>query len=290
MDWIERMNRTLQYIESHLDDEIDYGEIARLASCSFYHFQKVFSYMANVTLGEYIRRRRLTLAAFDLQGSGQKVIEIALKYGYESPTSFTRAFRQFHQMAPSEAKAPGKLFTSYPPISFQITVRGVTAMNYRIVHKEAFRVVGAKISTTMKEEQCFQEIPRFWSESKENGLLPKLCDRMEQELKGILGISVSRETAAQLMEFDYYIAAATNQEAFPGTETFIVPASTWAIFECVGAMPDSIQQLQQRIMMEWLPASGYDFNHAPDIEVYTEGDTTNENYKSYVWLPVKKKE
>lgn len=120
MDWFERMNGAMSYIEDHLASEIDYEEAARIACCSSYHFQRMFSFITDVTLSEYIRRRRLTLAAFELQKGSGRVIDVALKYGYDSPNSFTRAFQSLHGVTPSLARDEGVQLKAYPRMSFQL--------------------------------------------------------------------------------------------------------------------------------------------------------------------------
>lgn len=288
MDWMERMNEALAYLEEHLEGEIDFREVARIARCSPYHFQRVFSYMAGTTLAEYIRRRRLTLAAFALQQGGQKVIDVALRYGYESPTAFTRAFTALHGMTPSEAQRGGHSFTAYPPISFQISIKGVTAMNYRIEEKDAFRVVGAKLTTTMLGKEGFKKIPAFWQETFQSGKAKQIAALINQEPYGMLGLSAgdwhSEET------FDYYIAAATDKPVPEGLVEYTIPAGTWAIFEAKGPNPATIQGLQQRVVTEWLPTSGYEYGDGPDIEIYIEDDQQSADCLSYVWLPIKKKQ
>lgn len=142
MEWIERLNQTINYIEEHLAEEISYDELAQIACCSTYHFQRMFTYMAGVSLSEYIRRRRMSLAAQDLHDGDDKIIDIGLKYGYTSPTAFNRAFQSIHGVAPSTIKKEGTMMKVYPPISFKITVRGVEEMNYRIEEKAEFRIIG----------------------------------------------------------------------------------------------------------------------------------------------------
>jgi AraC family transcriptional regulator len=142
MDLLEKMNGALNFIEENLDHEIDFKEVARLALCSEYHFKRMFSFLAGVTLSEYIRRRRLTLAAFELNNNHTRVIDVAIKYGYNSPDSFTRAFQSLHGVTPSEARNNGQSLKAYPRMSFQLSIKGGIEMNYRIEEKEAFRIVG----------------------------------------------------------------------------------------------------------------------------------------------------
>jgi AraC family transcriptional regulator len=161
MEWIERLNKAVNYIENNLCDEINYNKAAKIACCSTYHFQRMFSYIAGVPLSLYIRRRRMTLAALDLQEENAKVIDIALKYGYESPTSFNRAFQSIHGISPSLAKVNGVSLKAYHQISFQISIKGDQQMNYRIEQKEAFRIIGVKEHFNMNIEECFEEAPLF---------------------------------------------------------------------------------------------------------------------------------
>ncbi len=289
MDWLKRMNDALEYIESSLDAEIDYAIIAAKACCSVYHFQRMFSYMAEAPLSEYIRNRRLSRAAFDLQNTDGKVIDIALKYGYESPTAFTRAFQNLHGITPNAARERGVTLKAFPPISFQISIKGASIMNYRIEEKGAFRIVGAKLSTTMENGACYKEIPAFWGESAMNGTIAKLGPMIDSEPYGMLGVSCCDEPLTATSKFDYFIAAPTGKAVPEGMEEYTVPAATWAVFECVGPMPASIQALQKRIVTEWFPSSGYEYGGAPDIEVYLDEDSSKPDVRSEVWVPVVQK-
>lgn len=285
MDWVERLNSSINYIEEHLTDKIDMDEVSRIACCSAFHFQRMFSYISEVPLSEYIRRRKMTRAAFDLQNGNEKVIDIALKYGYDSPTAFNRAFQSIHGFAPSVAKQAGVVLKAFPPISFKITIKGDAEMNYRIEKKEAFKIVGVKEHYIINIEENFAGIPQFWQKTAQSGVIPEICALSDREPYGVLGIS----TCMNGKDFDYYIAVATNRETPEKMAEYIVPECTWAIFECIGALPSAIQSLQKRIVSEWLPASGFEYADAPDIEVYFEGDQRADDYRCEVWLPVVKK-
>ena len=150
MEWIERLNQAIRYIEDHLTEEPDYEQLGRIACCSAYHFQRMFAYMAGTPLSEYIRKRKMSLAAVDLQGGEEKIIDVAAKYGYSSPTAFNRAFQSVHGIAPSAVKNEGVSVKSFPPLTFKITVKGVGEMNYRIETREAFRIIG--ISQPLEKE------------------------------------------------------------------------------------------------------------------------------------------
>lgn len=290
MDWLKQMNDALAYLEENLDGEINYSLAAQKACCSVYHFQRMFSYMAEVPLSEYIRRRRLSRAAFDLQNTDEKVIDIGLKYGYDSPTAFTRAFQNLHKVAPNAARQKGVTLKAYPPIAFQVSIKGAVIMNYRLEEREAFRVVGVKLSTTMEDGACYAEIPKFWENAGRSGELARLVPMIEKEPCGVLGISACCEPVTDTSKFDYYIAVATGKEVPSASmEAFTVPAATWAVFECIGPMPGTIQDMQKRITTEWLPSSGYQYGSAPDIEVYYDEDGSKPDARSEVWIPVVKK-
>ena len=285
MEWIKRLNASIDYIERHLEGRVDYQQAAQIACCSVFHYQRMFSYIADIPLGEYIRRRRMTLAAFALQQErGEKVIDIALRYGYDSPTAFARAFKAVHGVSPSRAREKGVRLSAYPRIAFHVTIKGEVQMEYRIVEKEAFRIVGVKRHYDLAvAQEADTGIPAFWSEA--GGVIPKLCELMDRSPEGILGVCTCMDGS----DFDYYIAAATTKEAPEGMAQYEIPACTWAVFPCVGPMPGAIQRLQKRIASEWLPTSGYTYADAPDIECYTDGDMSAPDYRCEVWLPVVKK-
>ena len=285
MDWLERLNESINYIEGILSGDINFDRAAQIACCSVFHFQRMFSYIAGIPLGEYIRRRKMTEAAFDLQHSDIKVIDAALKYGYESPTSFNRAFQSVHGVSPANARSEGVSLKAYPRISFKISIRGDVEMNYRIETRDAIRIVGPKRHYKMDVEGNFAEVPLFWQETAQAGIVPRLCELMNREPSGILGVCGNMDSK----EFDYYIAVASDKPVPEDMSEYVVPACTWAIFESVGAMPKAIQELQTRIVSEWLPVSGYEYADAPDIEVYFEGDQSSPDYRCEAWLPVTKK-
>lgn len=161
VEWLNRLNSAINYIEEHLTEELDLNEVSKIACCSTFHFQRMFSYIADVPLSEYIRRRKMTRAAFDLQSGNEKVIDVALKYGYNSPTAFNRAFQGVHNITPSEAKHNGVRLKAFPPISFKITIKGEVEMNYRVDKKEAFKIVDAKKHFEMSLEESFENVPLF---------------------------------------------------------------------------------------------------------------------------------
>ena len=281
MEWIERLNKAISYIEEHLTEEISYDELAHIACCSTYHFQRMFAYMAGIPLSEYIRRRRMSLAAIDLQYGEEKIIDIGMKYGYSSPTAFNRAFQSVHGTAPSIAKKGGIPMKSYPPISFKISVKGVEELNYRIEEKSAFRIVGVAHPLDKEIENNFMAVPQMWQKAAINGTFEKIIPLMNDHPMGVLGVSACNDKE----EWRYFIAVSSSADTNNSLEEYIVPACTWAIFTGTGT-GISIQELEQRIITEWLPTSGFEFDNAPDIEVYLNPDPNNMQYE--VWLPIRK--
>lgn len=280
MEWIEGLNKAISYIEEHLTEEISYDELARIACCSAYHFQRMFAYMAGVPLSEYIRRRRMSLAAADLQSGEEKIIDIGMKYGYTSPTAFNRAFQSVHGMAPSMAKKGGAPMKAYPPISFKITVKGVEELNYRIEEKAAFRIVGISHPLDKEIEKNFKTVPQMWQNAAMNGTIEKLALLMNDQPMGVLGVSVCNDKE----DWRYFIAVSSSVDADNTLDEYIVPACTWAVFSGTGTGM-SIQELEQRIVTEWLPTSGFEYDNAPDIEVYLNPDPNDMQYE--VWVPIK---
>ena len=282
MAWVERLNQSINYMEEHLTSEIDYERLGQIACCSAYHYQRMFAYMAGVTLAEYIRRRKMSLAAVDLQGKNEKIMDVAAKYGYSSPTAFNRAFQSIHGIAPSAVKGDGAAVKSFPPMTFSIAVKGAEEMNYRIETKEAFRIVGVSAPLRKELEQNFTVVPQMWQEAASNGTIQKLAGMMDAPPMGLLGVSACNDDE----QWKYFIAVSSTKSSSE-FEEYTVPASTWAIFPGSG-INRSIQQLEQRIITEWLPASGYEYANAPDIEVYLNPDPQNAQYE--VWIPVRKKQ
>lgn len=288
MDWLGRVNEALQYIEENLAGEIDFNIAAQKACCSVYHFQRLFSFITEVPLSEYIRRRRLTLAACELRGQRVKIIDLAMKYGYDSPISFSRAFQKLHGVTPTLARDAEVALKAYPKISFYISLKGEQEMNYKIVERAAWTVAGKSVKASMVNGKHLELIPRFWTECKQDGTICDLVGHSRGKLGGkILGICTSYPSP---QEFTYMIAAeAESGGALADMETFNIPALTWAVFECVGPMPQAMQEMLKRVYVEFFPSSGYERAEGPDVEVYPEGDLTSPNYHSELWLPVVRK-
>ncbi|HHX68385.1 MAG: AraC family transcriptional regulator [Miniphocaeibacter sp.] len=282
MEWINNLNMAIDYIEDNITEEINYEKLAKIACCSTYHFQRMFGYMAGVSLAEYIRRRRMSLAAVDLLNSNEKIIDIGLKYGYTSPTAFNRAFQNIHGISPTKARKHDTSIKSYPPISFKMTIKGVEEMNYRIEEKTEFRIVGISEKLHKNIEENFKIVPKMWEEASTNGTISTLVSLMNEEPRGMLGVSACNND----QEWRYFIAVSSSKPIGNNFKEYIVPSFTWAIFSGSGT-GQSIQELEERIITEWFPTSGYEYANGPDIEVYINPDPNNAKYE--VWIPVIKK-
>jgi len=290
MDLLRNMNRALHYIEENLTNDIDFREVAKLALCSEYHFKRMFSFLAGITLSEYIRRRRLTLAAFELRDNNMKVIDIAIKYGYNSPDSFTRAFQNLHGLTPSEAKKNGYSLKAYPQMTFQLSIKGGKEMNYRIEEKEAFHIVGIKERVPIIFHGVNPKISAMW-ESLSDETINKLKNLSNVDPLGLLSASLnfSEGRMEEKGELDHYIGVATTKECPDNLIKLEVPALTWAVFEAVGPFPDTLQDVWGRIYSEWFPSSNYEQVEGPEILWNEHKDITSPTFKSEIWIPVLKK-
>ncbi|WP_221568414.1 AraC family transcriptional regulator [Alkalihalobacillus sp. TS-13] len=290
MDTLKNLNGAIAYIEENLADEINFKEAARRAYCSEYHFKRMFSFLSGITLSEYVRRRRLTLAAFELKTSKAKVIDIALKYGYNSPDSFTRAFQNLHGITPSEARTNGHLLKSYPRMTIQLTIKGGNEMNYRIEEKEDFRIVGIYKRVPIIFNGVNPEIAAMW-QSLDSDTIDTLKNLSNVEPKGLLSASTnfSEGRMEKKGELDHYIGAATIKDCPDNLTALEVPASTWAVFESIGPFPDTLQEIWGRIYSEWFPSSNYEQTEGPEILWNENKDVSSPTFKSEIWIPVRKK-
>lgn len=284
MDWLERLNAAIDYIEKNLDRDISYAEAARIACCSTFYFQRIFSYVAGISLSEYIRRRRMTQAAFELQGTNRKVIDVALKYGYTSPTAFNRAFRSVHHIPPTAARRMGSTLNAYPAIRLSVKITGGEAMTYSIMQKLPMRLVGIRTPLTEEMEENQRRVPEFWASILESPLFSRLRALSNQSPQGILGVS----TYEGPERFYYFIAAATDAPAPPEMTEIRIPAATWVVFENNGYFKEDVQCVFRRFFTEWLPFSGYQYAGLPDIEVYPVKPAAPPCGHSEVWIAITK--
>lgn len=289
MDWLDRMNGALDYIEANLADEISYAKAAQIACCSTYHFQRMFPFITGVTLSEYIRRRRLTLAAFELQTSDIKVIDIALKYGYESPEAFSRAFKNLHGVMPKSARDIGVNLKAYPKMTFLISIKGDVEMNYRIEKKEAFEVLGVYEEVSADMEQAFTDVGAFIGKEYEKGTWDRFNDFLGRPRDAWYHAALFGHTADT---FKYMICWYIPPELkIPEAYSRLtVGEQTWAIFPATDGPNDKMHDIWRRIYSEWFPTSEYEQAEGPSFEMYYGyGRGDSGTGFSEIWIPVKKK-
>ncbi|MEN1760397.1 AraC family transcriptional regulator [Anoxynatronum sibiricum] len=289
MDWIKQLNEAISYIEENLTGEISYEAISKIAGCSVYNFQRMFSYIADKPLSEYIRNRRLTMAAFDLMNSKERIIDISLKYGYESQDSFSRAFRSFHGVLPSGVRNKIVQLKSCPKLSFQINIQGENHMNYQIEQWPEFKVMG--ILHKVKTSTALDVIPQIWKNAWKDGTMKRFVENFpDYRPAGFLGIAEGGKWGDS-EEMNYIIGVTSHVDvpecihihAFEGMKEFSYPIATWAIFEANGELPSATQKVYKQFYTEWLPSSGYELADLPVIECYMQ-----EN-RQEVWIAVVKK-
>ncbi len=291
MDWIKGIQSAIDYTESHLTEAIDYDAVAKEACSSVFHFQRVFSIMCGFTLGDYIRMRRLSLAADELIHSEEKVIDLALKYGYETPESFTRAFSRFHGITPTEARNGGTV-KSFSRLSVKLILTGGNEMDYRIEKPGAVKVI-CRRETVHKPETGAgtPDITGFWAKCGQDGTIQKICSYIPERprLAGLLGICFSLETDGDM--FPYGIGAEYNGAPLEdGLEVIELPEYTYAVFPFKGKMPDVFIETYRKIVSEFFPGSSrYEYAGGAEIEVYPSDKTDDPDYSGEIWIAVNEK-
>ena len=290
MDWITGISKAIDYIEEHITEPTDYARAAKEACSSPFNFQRVFALLCGYTLGDYVRMRRLTLAGEELLSTDAKVINVALKYGYDSPESFSRAFTRFHGVSPSTVRK-GAAIHSFSRICVKLILTGGSIMEYRIEKKQAAKIICRRREFTKPgDDYTNREIPEFWNECGRDGSIQKLCGYIKDsaQFKGLLGVCFSTEMTDS--GFPYGIGAEYDGESDPQDfEIVEIPAYTYAVFTVRGRMPDAFRETYRKICTEFFPQSGYEYGNGVEIEVYPSADVQNPDYTCEIWIAVKPK-
>lgn len=278
VDWIDALNAVLRHIEDDMCVDLDVQKLAEAIHFSHFYLQRMFAMMTGMSLAEYVRQRRLSLAGQELQATNAKVIDVALKYGYETPESFQKAFRRFHGITPSAAKKSRAQLRFLSPLTLRVELKGGSVMDYSVEQM-------GELTVACKEkkffyETCFREIPLYWEDYYSGG---------KQQVPGCLGICFEEKGRK---DFTYAIGCFWDP-ASPVPDGYVkrtIPSHTWVKFRSVGAMPDALQKVNRQVFTEWLPNNAeYEMAEGVNIEMYTEGDTASNDYEAEIWLPVKKK-
>ncbi|WP_026571531.1 MULTISPECIES: AraC family transcriptional regulator [Sediminibacillus] len=285
MAWVESIQRAIDYMEDHLLEPINLEDVAKQAHVSAFHFQRTFAILTDISVGEYIRRRRLTLAAQELIQTSSKVIDLAYKYGYDTPEAFSKAFRRQHGISPSESRRLSEMLTIYNRLTIQVQLKGADPMKWRIVEMEGFSVAGMKRSFSLTDDENLKEIPKLWNQVNNDGTDERLFRLNNGPIKGVLGVCVDNKNEKRTI--DYWVATAFDGDPPQAFEQMNIPASKWAVFEVRGPMPGAMQKVWKRIFTEWFPTSGYKHAGTPELEVYSSDDPARLDLYSEIWIPVK---
>jgi AraC family transcriptional regulator len=286
MDWIRGLQRAIDYMEENMTQELDYSRIAERAYSSSYHFQRTINLLTGMTVGEYIRNRRLSLAGEELVATGVKVIDLAYKYGYDTPESFTKAFSRFHGITPSAARHEGARLKSFNRLSITISLKGGNVMEYQILKRESFPVLVKAEKFSIDTSNVL--LPKYWEKAYKNGLIKTLCENGSGS--ELLGLCEPENKGEKCFRYGIGIECGRALEVPEGFEIWNMPAQTWAVFKVIGAMPEAIQTQLKRIYAEFFPQSEYEPVDDIDFEAYPDGDNRKADYVSYIWIPVKKKQ
>lgn len=276
---LKEMNKALDYIETNLDQHINLSEVARIAHCSEYHFKRLFSILSGYTLSEYIRNRRLTMAALELKQLNLKVIDIAQKYGYQSPDAFTRAFQQFHSVTPSDARNLNQQLRAFPRLSFQLIIQGGLDMKYHIIEKEAFSIVGMKYRVQLKDNELTPSYEEMVSSISEEKMIQFHNASKESNPSGIVHVtSNQQDTDEGAFTFNQYIGYVSKGNKTEGLSSLDISAGTWAVFEVEGDW-EEVEKHWMQIYTEWLPSSNYEYDQRPEM-------LTSLEERNQIWIPI----
>ncbi len=285
MEMIKSLQQAVVYMEGHIYDPITYEDVAKHLHLSNYHFHKTFSLVTGVTVGEYLRNRRLSLAGEELALSTKKISDVAWKYGYETPESFTKAFVRFHGVTPRKVRDRGGDLKQFNPLLIQLSMEGGRAMDYRLEKREGFQLLAKvrEFSNDTSFETDNTDIAKFWGESQKDGTFKILNENSKTgDFYGVCG-PISKESN----RFRYGIGVERGTEEVPeGFEIWEVEPAQWAVFKCIGDDPGCIGKTWERIFKEFLPGSDFKMLEQTDFELYS--DELESGCFCEIWIPVEK--
>lgn len=291
MEWIKALRQAVGYMELHLTDAVGPEDVARAVHISPYYFATGFKLMTGYTVKEYLRGRRLYLAALELLSGHEKVIDLAWRYGYETPESFSRAFQRFHGVTPSMLRGDSTKIRPFLPLKITVTIQGGNDMDYVIETMEAFAVIG--VSRQFGYDSSYREIPQFWdaymAQCQAGAYSPEVLQALERCNVGEFGVCIDDDPDSG--KFRYMIAGRYDGGTVPdGLEVYTLPAATWAKFRCLGPLPGALQSVNTEVYSQWLPGNPkYEMAGQYNLEWYSCGNTASADYESAIWMPVREK-
>ena len=289
MDWLRGMNCVVEYIEENLTSNIDHNSLCKIVACSRYEFSRIFSFMAGMSISEYIRRRRLSQAVFDIHDGKEKIVDIGLKYCYESQAAFTRAFRELHHCSPLSARRKGISLKTFPPISFKLIITGVKEMNFRIENKKSFKIIG--LSCALGDGNDWDNFMDNYNIRLRNGDTGPVDGPLSYYHAPLWQVRANKFKSIDGENTCIIGAELSDKPIIDGMDIEKIPSATWAIFTIMSKVGEKeSEEAFTRIFTEWLPASNYTRDeNAPTMDVYPAGNADVDDYKWEVWLPVKSK-
>ncbi|MEU8260400.1 AraC family transcriptional regulator [Micromonospora sp. NPDC048999] len=284
---LERLNQAMDHLERHLDQPVEVADLARIACVSEHHFRRLFSALAGIPLSEYVRRRRLTVAGAEVLAGKVPLLDVAVRWGYGSNEAFARAFRAVHGVGPGEARRTGATLRSQPRMSFRLIVEGSSSMQYRIVEKDAFRLVGRKARVPLVHEGMNPAIVAF-VKGIDRETVRRIEALSDQEPHGVVNVSDGLAgDRAEGSELDYWFGVVTGADAPEDLDGLLVAAGSWAVFQASGAFPQAVQYLWRDVFTQWFPSNPYESRPGPELsKVRVAADGTQADAE--LWIPVRR--
>lgn len=279
MDIISSVTTAINYIEDNILEDINFNNIAKHVYISPFYFHKIFAAVTDMTINEYIRNRRLSLAGQEVISTENKVIDIALKYGYDTPESFTKAFTRFHGVSPAAMRKNNYAPKFFNPIKLSVIVKGGNFMNFKIEKKPAFRVLGISKEFPMGDPDA--KVPMFWDEYLQKGLMKKVSPKY--------GLTYCESPMDKTFKYSIGDDYKDGDKIPEGFEITDIPSLSWAVFPCTGKMPDALRKLTKEIYSDWMMNSGYTINAPYSFEMYPSENLDQDDYYCEIWVPVETK-
>ena len=296
MEWIESLQKAITYMEEHLLEEINYEDVAKQVHTSSYEFHRAFSFVTGLTANAYIRNRRLSLAAKELVETDVKITDLAMKYGYETPESFTKAFTRFHGVAPKMAREEACKLALFNPLTITLSVKGGKSMDYRIVQtkEKKFVAVVREFSNEIINDDANHDVADFWGEDKTNQMLSQIKALRAEGKRDLYGLCSPTVEGKDTFEYGIGIIIDEDTAEFDqadlekkGFRIWDVTPGTYVVFDCIGEDGDCITKTWKMFYKEFLPQMGYEASEQTDYELYFDG--THPDVFCELWIPIKKK-